>query len=763
MYLFANNDKGTPVICDGQIKLYNLKVYQKNSAADEYVLLRDYKPAVKNDRVCLYDDVGKTIIYPKNANGEDGVIGPSFIKVFATEQNSKSPIEQLVEAVRTAPDNSIITIERGTYRFPDDVYMADNTLSPTSESYCKIRLNVTQNGLIIRGEDSSSRRTWEFGREPVIIDGNGGKAIQFQLEATGSARVENIAFVNCDGGAYGSNNESLYGNWCNGGAIGIGKLVVNKWNGGENVVISNCVFRDNRSAMGGAIGGKNNYFVQDSLFTNNVPDRYSGCMYFGSAYGCDFIKNVTPVQQVDVVDNCTFVSNTTSSAIVQANVVSNSVLIGNSASGWDFIAKATTFANCHFTNNYLDVYGVVSANGGVVTNCTFHGNETGNQQYGTLSEASLVVDCRFTSNGGYGGGAFSIASSTVNSLPYRSLVKNCYFNGNHDSVGGGAAVLKSDLNGFSVESLQEPLITFENCVFEENYTNPGAGGHGGAILNLAKNIPEGVALESLIMCTNCSFVGNSAMHGSGVEGVTAIDCFFNNDGELGFNYRGIDAALSRLVDCEIRGGNLYKCSIDRSWVNGVAKHGVFSLGCYVTNTLVSGCTIQNENVGLIGSYHADQNLSETPSEFVNCTFVGNKANLFMNACYVTSINCAYFDNTNRTGEATSVSFSSSDVNGGNIVFENCAFGSISSSVGTLYGSDNKTDLEPRFAAGKNNYIDEPYYSPMLSSPLRGWGRVLNYGEADVDLSGRPRVRDGKVDIGCYQCWTMFNSWMMIIR
>jgi hypothetical protein len=223
--------------------------------------------------------------------------------------------------------------------------------------------------------------------------------------------------------------------------------------------------------------------------------------------------------------------------------------------------------------------------------------------------------------------------------------------------------LKSDLAAFSVESLQEPLITFENCVFEENYTNPGAGGHGGAILNLAKNIPEGVALESLIMCTNCSFVGNSAMHGSGVEGVTAIDCFFNNDGELGFNYRGIDAALSRLVDCEIRGGNLYKCSIDRSWVNGIAKHGVFSLGCYVTNTLVSGCTIENENVGLIGSYYADQNLSETPSEFVNCTFVGNKANLFMNACYVTSINCAYFDNTNRTGEATSVSFSSSDVNG----------------------------------------------------------------------------------------------------
>ena len=102
------------------------------------------------------------------------------------------------------------------------------------------------------------------------------------------------------------------------------------------------------TAMGGAIGGKNNYFVQDSLFTNNVSDKSSGCMYFGSAYGCDFIKNVAPAEQLSVVDNCTFVSNTSASAIVNAAAVSNSVLIGNSASSWDFIAKATTFAKSIF-------------------------------------------------------------------------------------------------------------------------------------------------------------------------------------------------------------------------------------------------------------------------------------------------------------------------------------------------------------------------------------------------------------------------------
>jgi hypothetical protein len=71
MYLFAVNRQGSPVISDGRIKLFGLKIYQKNSAQEEYTLLRNYKPAIKNDRVCLYDEVQNNIIYPKNAKGKN--------------------------------------------------------------------------------------------------------------------------------------------------------------------------------------------------------------------------------------------------------------------------------------------------------------------------------------------------------------------------------------------------------------------------------------------------------------------------------------------------------------------------------------------------------------------------------------------------------------------------------------------------------------------------------------------------------------------
>ena len=38
------------------------------------------------------------------------------------------------------------------------------------------------------------------------------------------------------------------------------------------------------------------------------------------------------------------------------------------------------------------------------------------------------------------------------------------------------------------------------------------------------------------------------------------------------------------------------------------------------------------------------------------------------------------------------------------------------------------------------------------SPLVGKGLVLDWMADATDFAGNPRLRDGKVDIGCYQCW-----------
>ena len=57
MYLFAQNHGGT-VELKSSVRCYALRIWQDN------VLVRDYKPCLKNNVPGLYDDVSKTIFYP---------------------------------------------------------------------------------------------------------------------------------------------------------------------------------------------------------------------------------------------------------------------------------------------------------------------------------------------------------------------------------------------------------------------------------------------------------------------------------------------------------------------------------------------------------------------------------------------------------------------------------------------------------------------------------------------------------------------------
>ena len=70
---------------------------------------------------------------------------------------------------------------------------------------------------------------------------------------------------------------------------------------------------------------------------------------------------------------------------------------------------------------------------------------------------------------------------------------------------------------------------------------------------------------------------------------------------------------------------------------------------------------------------------------------------------------------------------------------------------------------PRFAGERRGYEAEPYYSPLWSSPLVRKGKVLGYTAEDTDLAGRLRLRDGLIDIGCYQCWIDPPGMMMIVK
>jgi hypothetical protein len=54
-------------------------------------------------------------------------------------------------------------------------------------------------------------------------------------------------------------------------------------------------------------------------------------------------------------------------------------------------------------------------------------------------------------------------------------------------------------------------------------------------------------------------------------------------------------------------------------------------------------------------------------------------------------------------------------------------------------------------------------TPKLISPLVGAGLVCDWMAGAVDLAGNPRLRDGKVDIGAYQCWLDLAGLFLRIR
>ena len=99
-----------------------------------------------------------------------------------------------------------------------------------------------------------------------------------------------------------------------------------------------------------------------------------------------------------------------------------------------------------------------------------------------------------------------------------------------------------------------------------------------------------------------------------------------------------------------------------------------------------------------------------------------------------------------------------------LVLSNCVYGKMGSCTPKAEGFTNYgcTSITER-AAYKFTGKDPDPYSLRRSSPLRGWGLVLDWMEDGTDLAGNPRLRDGKADIGCYQCWLEPTGMAIVFR
>ena len=87
----------------------------------------------------------------------------------------------------------------------------------------------------------------------------------------------------------------------------------------------------------------------------------------------------------------------------------------------------------------------------------------------------------------------------------------------------------------------------------------------------------------------------------------------------------------------------------------------------------------------------------------------------------------------------------------NITLRNCLIGPGRPSARVLHEENTVTNGSPKFVADGSR----DSYALKRSSPAVGQGLVQDWMTDATDIRqdpACPRLRDGKVDIGCYQCW-----------
>jgi len=234
---------------------------------------------------------------------------------------------------------------------------------------------------------------------------------------------------------------------------------------------------------------------------------------------------------------------------------------------------------------------------------------------------------------------------------------------------------------------------------------------------------------------------------------------------------GAVASKSKLVGCVISNNDTsvhnqlgwitLRCSFDSCRVMDVTDGGViFAETAHVTNTLVAACT----NVYLVG-HNVDKEVS-----MVNCTVVSNNFTNF----------ATFFDNTGNMHIVNSLFFENYRDFNNSCNSTNC-LRSISNSVFSAASDRYVPAAALEEGSGNFNYYGKTFdpkfvgaevdsenpFALSLRSPcvttchgqVQEWMTTAN----DIRGEGFPRLRDGVVDIGCYQCWQKSLGFMLMFR
>ena len=375
-----------------------------------------------------------------------------------------------------------------------------------------------------------------------------------------------------------------------------------------------------------------------------------------------------------------------------------------------------------------------------------------------------IRDCIFEScKSNQGGGA----CANYNASGHGGNYYNCVFDGNSTLSTGGGAIYRA--------------ASARNCTFKNNYSNTANGG----------------ALIGATEVVGCTIVSNATSSsngfGGGVCDCTLIGCLVASN----YAYRCGAAADSKFYSCTNRanksqgdylefglapgGPGCYaedctfidvgksekktfgKSAFNRCRFDGnsfVSGSHVFSQTFSMTNCLISGTS----------GVRFFQNLS-AGCEMVNCTVVSNTyyftANTAAYSPCLTIKNSFFYGNNCRNDVTTEADVAAVATN---LVssFQNCILSAASASH--VPGSDNynyyseRSAFKPGFVGAEKD-PGNPFAITRKSPAFEKAGVVEDWMATATDIRGEgfPRLRDGLVNIGCYQCWDKNSGLTIFVR
>lgn len=565
----------------------------------------------------------------------------------------------------------------------------------------------------------------------------------------------------------------------------------------NNAIFSNVVVTCCSSTKSGGNGASKSGTWYDCQFIGNSAPGAGGALYNGSrAYGCTFEGNTANnggAAYSSVLSNCTIKANsaTTYGGGLCNCVATNCTIIGNSAKYGGGVAGgpsslSSTLVDCVVVSNtststgggvYASSAGSASVYGGAVSNNVSGASAGGLYQ---CSATGCVVMANIAAS--HGGGTYDCMLSDC--LVACNVATNngggCYGSARNKSVIDAGSVISNNVCGAGGAGAYQSTISnsricmnFMNGLAASTYSSGGGvynctvtgstiDGNAVVFGKATTNTQGGGSYNSAL--TNCVICNNYVdTLGGGVAAGTAYGCIISNNACKTTSGSNGARCLTNLANCDI-----YEGSID-------AQGPV--VNCRVLNYTNGNVIAEGANVYTNGLLAAPPQLVKSYGWFTNCLFAGNRVttllsytkarySVFSNCTmtdnqymYVTSgfiaptntltlINCILAGNRNADGSAT-LNFNPSY---GYVVLTNCMIGSFDNNVQLECPMSNIiTNNNPRFVDDGSR----DSYALKTSSPAVGKGLVQGWMADALDVRNDaryPRLRDGLVDIGCYECW-----------